>query len=32
MIKFAFHGRVSTEDSQDPELSRAWQLTRSRTH
>lgn len=31
MIKFAFYGRVSTEDQQDPESSRAWQLTRSRT-
>jgi site-specific DNA recombinase len=30
MIKFAFYGRVSTEDQQDPESSRAWQLTRSR--
>jgi len=29
MIKFAFYGRVSTEDQQDPESSRAWQLTRS---
>jgi site-specific DNA recombinase len=30
MIKFAFYGRVSTEDQQDPESSRAWQITRSR--
>jgi DNA invertase Pin-like site-specific DNA recombinase len=30
MISFAFYGRVSTEDQQDPESSRAWQLTRSR--
>src|ERR1700752_2828758 len=30
MINFAFYGRVSTEDQQDPESSRAWQLTRSR--
>ncbi|HEX3955625.1 MAG TPA: recombinase family protein [Trebonia sp.] len=30
MIKFAFYGRVSTEDQQDPESSRGWQLTRSR--
>ncbi len=30
MIKFAFYGRVSTEDQQDPESSRNWQLTRSR--
>ncbi len=29
--KFAFYGRVSTEDQQDPESSRGWQLTRSRT-
>ena len=29
-IKFAFYGRVSTEDQQDPESSRGWQLTRSR--
>ncbi len=27
----AFWGRVSTEDNQDPESSRAWQLTRSRS-
>jgi hypothetical protein len=30
MIRFAFYGRVSTEDQQDPESFRAWQLTRSR--
>ncbi len=30
MIKFAFYGRVSTEDQQDPESSRGWRLTRSR--
>jgi site-specific DNA recombinase len=30
MIKFAFYGRVSTEDQQDPESSRNWQITRSR--
>jgi site-specific DNA recombinase len=30
VIKFAFYGRVSTEDQQDPESSRGWQLTRSR--
>src|SRR5215469_15628159 len=29
-IKFAFYGRVSTEDQQDPESSRSWQLTRWR--
>jgi site-specific DNA recombinase len=28
--RFAFYGRVSTEDQQDPEASRNWQLTRSR--
>lgn len=27
---FAFYGRVSTEDQQDPSSSRAWQLRRSR--
>ncbi|MGC4864625.1 recombinase family protein [Micromonospora sp. DT53] len=26
---FAFYGRVSTEDNQDPESSRSWQLTRA---
>lgn len=30
MIRFAFYGRVSTEDQQDPESSRNWQLARSR--
>jgi site-specific DNA recombinase len=30
MMNFAFYGRVSTEDQQDPESSKAWQLTRSR--
>ncbi|WP_206185060.1 recombinase family protein, partial [Thermoactinospora rubra] len=29
-IRFAFYGRVSTEDNQDPEASRAWQLGRAR--
>ncbi|WP_198540079.1 hypothetical protein [Streptomyces sp. CT34] len=28
-LRFAFHGRVSTEDHQDPETSRAWQLLRA---
>jgi site-specific DNA recombinase len=28
-IRFAFLGRVSTEDQQDPESSRAWQLGRA---
>lgn len=27
---FAFYGRVSTEDQQDPTSSRNWQLARSR--
>jgi site-specific DNA recombinase len=31
LIRLAFWGRVSTEDNQDPESSRAWQLTRART-
>ncbi len=31
MIPFAFWGRVSTEDNQDPESSRAWQITRAKT-
>ncbi|WP_322753844.1 recombinase family protein [Frankia sp. Cas3] len=31
MIRFAFSGRVSTEDQQDPESSRGWQITRART-
>jgi site-specific DNA recombinase len=30
MMRFAFYGRVSTEDNQDPEASRAWQLRRAR--
>ncbi len=30
MIRFAFYGRVSTEDQQDPASSRSWQLERSR--
>src|SRR5947209_3029477 len=30
MIRFAFYGRVSTEDQQDPESSKQWQLHRSR--
>jgi site-specific DNA recombinase len=29
-VKFAFYGRVSTEDNQSPEESRRWQLYRSR--
>ena len=29
-IDLAFWGRVSTEDNQDPESSRGWQLTRAR--
>lgn len=29
MIRFAFAGRVSTEDQQDPEASRNWQLARA---
>jgi site-specific DNA recombinase len=28
-MNFAFYGRVSTEDQQDPEASRAWQLSRA---
>jgi site-specific DNA recombinase len=31
VTQFAFYGRVSTEDQQDPESSRAWQLARSRS-
>ena len=27
MIRFAFYGRVSTEDNQDPRSSRDWQLS-----
>src|SRR6185369_14506649 len=30
MIRFAFEGRCSTEDQQDPESSRAWQKTRAK--
>jgi len=30
MVRFAFYGRVSTEDQQDPAASRNWQLTRAR--
>lgn len=30
MTRFAFYGRVSTEDQQDPESSKQWQLHRSR--
>jgi len=29
-MRFAFYGRVSTEDQQDPDASRNWQLTRAR--
>jgi site-specific DNA recombinase len=29
MIRFAFYGRVSTEDQQDPQASRNWQRTRA---
>jgi site-specific DNA recombinase len=28
-LRFAFYGRVSTEDHQDPETSRAWQVLRA---
>ena len=28
-MRFAFYGRVSTEDTQDPAASRAWQLRRA---
>src|ERR671918_573760 len=31
MKPFAFYGRVSTEDQQDPTTSRNWQLARSRS-
>jgi DNA invertase Pin-like site-specific DNA recombinase len=27
--RFAFYGRVSTQDNQDPESSRGWQLSRA---
>lgn len=30
MSHFAFYGRVSTEDQQDPESSKGWQLARAR--
>jgi site-specific DNA recombinase len=30
VIELAFWGRVSTEDNQDPESSRGWQLTRAK--
>ncbi len=30
MVRFAFEGRCSTEDQQDPESSRAWQVTRAK--
>lgn len=30
-MKFAFYGRVSTEDNQDPEASRNWQIARARS-
>ena len=30
MTRFAFYGRVSTEDQQDPQSSKQWQLHRSR--
>ena len=30
MKRFAFYGRVSTEDQQDPGASRGWQLARAR--
>lgn len=29
-MRFAFYGRVSTEDQQDPESSKGWQLNRSK--
>lgn len=29
-LRFAFCGRVSTEDQQDPETSRNWRYTRAR--
>ncbi|ROS32182.1 recombinase family protein [Amycolatopsis thermoflava] len=29
-MRFAFYGRVSTEDQQDPDASRNWQLARAR--
>ena len=30
MKRFGFYGQVSTEDQQDPQSSRNWQLARSR--
>ncbi|GAA2405957.1 recombinase family protein [Actinomadura vinacea] len=30
-LRFAFYGRVSTEDKQDPAASKAWQLRRAET-
>ena len=30
MIRVAFYGRVSTEDQQDPEASKGWQMRRAR--
>jgi site-specific DNA recombinase len=30
-MRLAFWGRVSTEDNQDPESSRGWQITRAKT-
>lgn len=30
-MNFAFYGRVSTEDQQDPEASKGWQLARARS-
>ncbi|PZS15405.1 MAG: recombinase family protein [Pseudonocardiales bacterium] len=30
IARFAFYGRVSTEDQQDPEASRNWQIARAR--
>ena len=31
MTRFAFYGRVSTEDQQDPQASKGWQLSRARS-
>ena len=31
LLRFAFYGRVSTEDQQDPQASKAWQLSRARS-
>ena len=30
-MRFAFYGRVSTEDQQDPQASKGWQLSRARS-